>query len=309
MRLLCRSRTSGSGRASDPRPSAVCGHLPLGRDADAVPAARELCGGGAVRGLVRNALLSQESDSGRGRRPGEATDSGKPIRIVAVAAVVAFSISPLASSTDSGAAGAGTPLADSRAQGVSARVSAPERCPDHRRGLSFYRQRHGDWLKLRGVHATHTSRAPRSCPDARYLAKLWRSRSFTERQATERWIEVRTLRDFRVTPGSRAWPRAVREAQRAFPGTEAWLLSCSASEGGWGRWVPNSDGASPGGWLQFMPGTFWRMWATAHSDVRARGYRVPQSAASWYSPLGQALAGAWGLTNGRRHEWAGSGCR
>lgn len=85
-------------------------------------------------------------------------------------------------------------------------------------------------------------------------------------------------------------------------------MSCSASEGGHGRWVPNSQGSGVGGWLQFMPGTFWRMYGAAHADVTGRGFLIPRSAASWYSPLGQALAGAWGVMNGRRHEWAGHGC-
>lgn len=110
-------------------------------------------------------------------------------------------------------------------------------------------------------------------------------------------------------PGYSGWQRAVEEVQKVYPGTKGWLLSCSASEGGWGRWVPNSQGSGAGGWLQFMSGTFWRMYDAAHSEVRSKRFIVPRSAASWYSPLGQALAGAWGVTHGRSHEWYGHGCR
>lgn len=121
-------------------------------------------------------------------------------------------------------------------------------------------------------------------------------------------LSERSLRDFEVRPGYSGWQRAVREVQRAYPGTDGWLLSCSASEGGWGRWVPNSQGSGVGGWLQFMPGTFSGFVRHAIADVRSRGFLVPESAWSWYSPLGQALAGAWGVTNGKSHHWVGHGC-
>ena len=142
----------------------------------------------------------------------------------------------------------------------------------------------------------------RACSWARFAADEHQGRSLAARVKYQRWLDEHLLRD---RPD---WQWAVHEAQRAYPDTEWWLLSCSASEGGHGRWVPNRDGAPPGGWLQFYESTFWRMWASAYADVTARGFVVPRSAHSWYSPLGQALAGAWGLTNGRRGEWAGAGC-
>lgn len=190
--------------------------------------------------------------------------------------------------------------------------SRSETCPDHRRGLAFYRQRHRYWLQMRGerrrIPSAVLGRSPRSCPDARYLAGVWRERAARARTTTERWIAQHVLRDFEVLPGNNAWRRAVREAQKPYPGTTGWLLSCSDSEGGWGRWVPNSQGSGVGGWLQFYPSTFSRMFSAAASDVASRGFIVPGSAGSWYSPLGQALAGAWGVTHGRRHEWHGQGC-
>lgn len=151
---------------------------------------------------------------------------------------------------------------------------------------------------------------PRGCPYTAYLAKKWRARAFNARQAYLRWLEKFTLHDFKAGGGSNGWIKAVLEVQRPYPGTSGWLLSCSAprSEGGHGRWIPNSQGSGAGGWLQFMEGTwrgfFWR----AHTDVTGRGFIVPHSAESWYSPLGQALAGAWGITHGMRSHWSGSGC-
>ena len=121
-------------------------------------------------------------------------------------------------------------------------------------------------------------------------------------------IAHRTLTDFTVTSGNRAWHRAVREVQKVYPGTESWLLSCSASEGGHGRWVPNSQGSGVGGWLQFMPGTWAGFYRRAEIEANQKKFRVPSSANSWYSPLGQALAGAWAITHGMRHHWVGHGC-
>lgn len=181
-------------------------------------------------------------------------------------------------------------------------------CPSARKAVRWYRGRHADWLRLRRATSLARGRSPRNCADARYLAGVWKSRSFAARTQAERWRDVYVLEDFAVTDGNRAWRRAVTEAQKPYPGTEAWLLSCSASEGGWGRWVPNSQGSGVGGWLQFHPGTFAGFSWRARTDVASRGFIVPASTSSWYSPLGQALAGAWGLTHGMRHHWHGSGC-
>lgn len=217
-------------------------------------------------------------------------------------AVIAFSVS------GSAPGGAGTPSGDSGAQRTAARVAGAETCKSARTGLAWYRGRYLDWRKQQGFRALTISVKPRSCKQARYLANVARTRALAARRAYERWAAIHVLHDPEVRSGNRAWHRAVQEAQRAYPGTRDWLLSCSASEGGWGRWVPNSDGAPPGGWMQMYESTFWRMWATAKVDVARRGFKVPRSAHSWYSPLGQALASAWGLTNGRRHEWNSSGC-
>lgn len=185
----------------------------------------------------------------------------------------------------------------------------PERCLSARIGVAYYRFQTHRWQRKRGgPYAGGLKIKGRSCSYARYAANEWRSRMYAARRSYERWAAFYVLPPTPYAPGARAWERAVRIVQRAYPGTAGWLLSCSDSEGGWGRWVPNSQGSGVGGWLQFMPSTFTRMFYASLADVTARGFIVPPQAHSWYSPLGQALAGAWGVTNGRRHEWAGSGC-
>jgi hypothetical protein len=109
-------------------------------------------------------------------------------------------------------------------------------------------------------------------------------------------------------PETADWLTAVRVVQRVYPNTSAWLVSCSASEGGHGPFVMNRQGSGAAGWMQFLSGTHTRMFLAAKADAEARGFKVPSSAAAITSPLGQALAGAWGFTNGRKHEWMGQGC-
>ena len=160
----------------------------------------------------------------------------------------------------------------------------------------FTGSKHG-WMIAR--NQTYCTAVPwlATCTIARAKLKWHQGRA--EKLKRQLWYSL---------PHTRDWMTAVRVAQRAYPGTARWLASCSASEGGHGRWVPNRDGAPPGGWMQMYSSTFWRMYGEARSDLNARGFVVPGSTASWYSPLGQALASAWGYTHGRRHEWAGSGC-
>jgi hypothetical protein len=213
--------------------------------------------------------------------------------------------------------GVQAPPDPSVAANSEARRSSPPRtggrCTSALNGLRWYSHWRTVWRKQKGAALGRVWRERRvarlgepgslSCPRIRRLAEVARWQAYVARYRYKQWLEKRlTLHAFDH------WRQAVQETQRAYPGTASWLMSCSASEGGWGRWVPNSQGAPPGGWLQFYESTFWRMWEAAHADIKARGYHVPRSAHSWYSPLGQALAGAWGLTHGRRGEWAGAGC-
>jgi hypothetical protein len=186
----------------------------------------------------------------------------------------------------------------------------PERCYPARAAVPYYRTLTHTWQALRGSERL-AGPGPRvrgrSCGFARYAASEWQGRARAAKDTYYRWKEERTLKE------QATWIRAIREAQRAYPGTEGWLRSCSATEGA-GRSLSinyfqmNHQGSGAGGWLQFMHSTFVRMFSAAHADVTARGFLVPPSAHSWSSRLGQALAGGWAARNGGTGEWSGSGC-
>lgn len=112
-----------------------------------------------------------------------------------------------------------------------------------------------------------------------------------------------------TVPATGDWRTAVRIVQRFFPGSEWWLIACSSSEGGHGRWVPNTQGSGAGGWMQYMEPTFWGDFRAALADLAARGIRAPPSASSWYSPLGQAIAAGWAYSHARPSgKWTGGSC-
>ena len=146
---------------------------------------------------------------------------------------------------------------------------------------------------------------PYGCAHVQWAYKSWQQKAHSARVALEKWRVAQERLTLRMHGN---WPQDVREAQKAYPGTEAWLLSCSSSEGGWGRWFPNSQGSGAGGWLQFMSGTFDSFARSARTDLLDRGFRVDEKEWDWYSQLGQALAGAWGITHGMRHHWSGARC-
>lgn len=197
----------------------------------------------------------------------------------------------------------------SKQPGVKKRTLAISECKPARLGLVYYKLRYRTWLELRGIEHKPRFNFPRGCAHTLWRAKLWQSKAAAAKVAYFKWLNSEyVLKDFEVKSGNQAWFKAITEAQKPYPDTDAWLKSCSASEGGWGRWVPNSDGAPPGGWMQMYESTFWRMWSSAIADLKTRGYSIAKTAHSWYSPLGQALASAWGYTHGRRGEWSGGGC-
>lgn len=206
-------------------------------------------------------------------------------------------------------------------------------------GLSFYRMmftQHRNTMELRT--AWPPGRKPRNCADARYLADVWTSRAFQARKAKEKWIARWTLRDFPFFQGVQPWPKAVREVQRPFPGTESWLLSCSDAEG----WEPGSDvwigyagvpfsyalrdSDTVGGPMQFRWSTLKGMFRHGLEYIQERGYRVPRHlrlahhesesawlTAAWLSALGQAIAAGWARYTGNDNQhWIASwsnGCR
>ena len=149
---------------------------------------------------------------------------------------------------------------------------------------------------------------------------MQKERAWIARQQYELWVYVRTLQDFPFGDGNHAWARAVQEVQRVFPGTESWLMSCSAAEGGHGRWVGYSgvaystwlrDSNTVGGPLQFRFGTFTGMFRRGAEYVRAHGYRLPghlrDMTTAWRSALGQAIAGGWARYTGNDgSHWSAS---
>lgn len=155
--------------------------------------------------------------------------------------------------------------------------------------------------------ARPVGRNPRNCADARYLAGVWPDRSHRERLVTETW-----LRDQRTLEEQTSWQAAIREVQAAYPGSDAWIDSCSRSEGagasGEGPYVLNHQGSGASGWMQFMPSTFWRMYRAAAAELKARGFTIVAASAAITSRIGQAMAAGWAYTHGATGEWSGSGC-
>lgn len=124
-------------------------------------------------------------------------------------------------------------------------------------------------------------------------------------------------------PETGDWLTAVSVVQRAYPGSYDWIERCSGSEGGHGVFVyyggraassyeisAQVESSTPGGWMQYFPGTFWGDFNAAAADLTARGFRLPASASSWFSPLGQAAAAGWAYVYGSHStgKWTGSGC-
>ena len=109
----------------------------------------------------------------------------------------------------------------------------------------------------------------------------------------------------RTIPTTYDWVTATALADRIFPGTRSWLLSCSSGEGGHGRFVMNNQGSPAGGWMQFYASTYYRYSGSAYADARARGYLVDASTNDWHHPLGQAITASYAKTHGGGGNWDG----
>lgn len=118
--------------------------------------------------------------------------------------------------------------------------------------------------------------------------------AWTRRELRQALAEARTLR-------TRDWVVATALADRVFPGTRRWLLSCSSGEGGHGGFVWNHQGSGAGGWMQFMRSTYEPYAATARAVVRRRGYLVAPYLWGYDQPLGQALTAAYMRWRGISH--------
>lgn len=162
-----------------------------------------------------------------------------------------------------------------------------------------------------GVPLTQPGLTPGELHRAGHPFRAWIVAKWGHRLNDCRNVAARTMTD----PGE--WTSAVNLVQRAFPGSGWWLLACSSSEGGWGGFVwlghdssPRyGDQTTPGGWMQYMQRTFWGDFNSAAADMAARGFRLAPSAASYYSPLGQAVAAGWAYSHARPSgKWTGYRC-
>lgn len=113
----------------------------------------------------------------------------------------------------------------------------------------------------------------------------------------KKWIAVakgchQTLSS-RTIPYTSDWLTAVQLVQRIYPGTEQWLLYISHREGGYGRFVMNTQGSGAGGWMQFMASTYYAHNDAAFADAKARGFILPEGVNQWTHPLGQAITAGY----------------
>lgn len=133
-----------------------------------------------------------------------------------------------------------------------------------------------------------------SVPYLAWMKHLWAKR---HRQARKTFLRHRL-------PWTGDWVNAVRIVQRVWPGTSAWLLSCSSGEGGHGPFVMNYQGSGAGGWMQYMEGTFNSHISAALYEARTRHLAVPPAnARGWTDPLGQAFAAGWARWHHATGAW------
>jgi hypothetical protein len=102
----------------------------------------------------------------------------------------------------------------------------------------------------------------------------------------------------RTIPNTDNWTRAMRYAQRPFPGTHGWLSfisdrECRACYTVPGGFVCNYQGSGACGPMQFMSGTFYGHADDARAHLARHGYIVSSEVWAWQNPLGQALTAAY----------------
>lgn len=186
------------------------------------------------------------------------------------------------------------------------------------RVVRFFENPDRTWLRAPRQEKCWDVPWQRSCTVARHAYRLHLTLAVAARQRM--WKELPTIND---------WVNAVHVAQRVFPNTESWLLSCSGAEGGHGRFVlyggrayyPGAEyartfhGWMVGNWLQYMWPTFKGHYRHALDSLNARGYKVdlppPSDVRAWRDPLAVALAGGWAILHGQRSHWSasiGNGC-
>jgi hypothetical protein len=183
----------------------------------------------------------------------------------------------------------------------------------HARHVVAFFKTHG-WLRAPNQPNCRAVPWARSCRIARRVFK--RELSNVVRLERQLYLHLPTPND---------WSTAVRVAQRPFPGTERFLMSCSSAEGshgsfvvyGGGPYYPGAEydrtfhGWMVGGWMQYMWPTFKGHYRHALEELRRRGFRVelppPSDVRAWLAPLGQALAAGWARWSGNDDShWSAS---
>lgn len=171
-----------------------------------------------------------------------------------------------------------------------------ERCPQAQRAIGFYRHKyaaHRQAMNLKGP----VPRVWYDCTAARRRAEEWRFR------AKQAMFERRSWERTHLLAHTDNWTRAMRTAQRAFPGTLDWLTSISSRECRacytTTAFVCNYQGSGACGPMQFMSGTFYGYSDDAKDWLDRRGYVTAPETWSWRSQLGQALTAAYMRYTGR----------
>lgn len=198
------------------------------------------------------------------------------------------------------------------------RKTAANQLRSSRRVVAFFDNPKWRWMRAPRQEKCWDVPWQRTCTVARHAYRL----HLTLALAAQRKL-------WRELPATNDWVTAVRVVQRAFPGTQSWLLSCSDAEGGHGEFVvygggsyyPGAEyaqtfhGDMVGGPLQYMWGTFKGHYRHGLDALRAKGFTVDlppvSDVSAWRSPLAQAIAGAWAILNGQRSHWSasiGNGC-
>jgi hypothetical protein len=184
------------------------------------------------------------------------------------------------------------------------RAAMVKRLTHSKHVLAFFANPKHLWLSAPRKEKCWQVRWQKTCRIARGLIRdhQWKTRTIQRKL----WYTL---------PATGDWQTAVRIVQRLYPGTADWMLSISAREGGYGRWVwyggrswsgyhigDDFLGADTvGGWMQFRFSTFAPYWRGAIKDLRRRGFVVPEFPnrggpevyQPWLDPLGQALTAGY----------------
>jgi hypothetical protein len=102
----------------------------------------------------------------------------------------------------------------------------------------------------------------------------------------------------RTIPNTDNWTRAMRYAQKPYPGTYERLeflsgRECRACYTVPGGFICNYQGSGACGPMQFMESTFYGHADDAKADMKRRGFIVADEVWNWHNPLGQALVAAY----------------